>query len=175
MDSKLYRLPTKPNLYAASMSSHPMQPNGFQTAPTEDLRYPGWAAPAEDGRLFTDYRFKCETNIPVEKQEKSRIWMQRNAEKIILVSRERQASSAGMKYPYDPSVVPPAEMISDCRKFGCTLTETGKEHGVGMVRANTPAPDLFGTFEVPKTLFGAPKPNIQITTKYEGGRNTPRN
>ena len=161
MDSKLYRIPTNSRVSHASV-------------PTEDLRYPGWAAPVEDGRLFTDYRAHCETNIPVEKQEKSRVWMQRNAEKIILVSRERQASSAGMKYRYDPSVVPPAEMIADCRKYECTLTATEKENGIGLMRANTPVPELFGTFEVPRSVFGAPTPNIQMTTKYEGGRNTPR-
>ena len=76
MDSKLFRLPTKPNLYQNSQA-HYVMPNGFQTVPTEDLRYPGWAAPVEDGRLFTDYRSQCEKNIPVEKQEKTRVWMRK--------------------------------------------------------------------------------------------------
>jgi hypothetical protein len=80
-----------------------------------------------------------------------------------------------MKYPFDPSIVPPPEMISECKTFECSLKLTEAQDGIGMVRENMPVPVLFGTFEVPKSIYGAPKPNLQITTKYEGGRNTPRN
>ena len=60
MDSKLFNLPT----------SHVSKPSMTAGLPTEDSRFPGWAAVMTDGRLVTDYRSSRETNIPVRAQER---------------------------------------------------------------------------------------------------------
>ena len=176
MDSKLFRLPTNPNFYAASQNSWPVTPsqhNNKQIFPTQDARFPGWAAPLEDGRLVTDYRSHCEVNIPPEKQEVSRVWMQRNTDQIITVARERQAAITGMMYGVDNSIVPPPEVVVHCTAAECTRTSTNAPEGIGMERGGCPCPELFGTFEV-DTLRSAPAAKVSQTMKYEGGRNSLR-
>jgi hypothetical protein len=176
MDSKLFRLPTSPNFYASSQSSWPITPsqqNKKQIYPTEDARFPGWAAPLQDGRLVTDYRSHCEGNIPPEKQEVSRVWMQRNAEEIMRIARDRQATLTGMIYGVDSSIVPPPEVIVDCTAAACTRRPTHAPDGIGMVRAGCAAPDLFGTFEVVVQRM-PPVPTVSGTTVSEGGRNSIR-
>jgi|LakMenEpi03Aug12_release.lakeMendotaPanAssembly.Ray.scaffolds.fasta_scaffold705683_1 hypothetical protein len=176
MDSKLFRLPTNPNYYAKAQNSWPISPsqqNKKQIFPTQDARFPGWAAPLEDGRLVTDYRSHCEVNIPPEKQEVSRVWMQRNTDQIIAIARERQATATGMIYGVDSSIVPPPEVVVHCTAAECTRTNTYAPEGIGMERAGCAAPELFGTFE-PITLSSPPPAHISQTMKNEGGRNSIR-
>jgi hypothetical protein len=176
MDAKLFRLPTNPNFYASSQTSWPVTPtqhNNKQIFPTQDSRFPGWAAPLEDGRLVTDYRSHCEANIPPEKQEVSRIWMQRNTDQIIAIARERQTTITGMIYGVDSSIVPPPEVVVHCTATECTRTATNAPEGIGMERSGCPCPELFGTFET-TTLRPAPAAHISETMKSEGGRNSIR-
>lgn len=169
MDANLFRLPTSPNLYAGKRISKPSVSAGF---PTEDSRFPGWAAPTQDGRLVTDYRSRRETNIPVESQEKSRIWIQQNAEEIIRLSRERLAERSGMIYGVDNSIVPPPATIVNCSGAGCERVPAVAD-GIGMERADSKAPHLFGTYEIHRPLIFT-RPQVDVTNRYEGGRNTRR-
>ncbi len=177
MDAKLFRLPQTPNYYASSQAATPWTESikrARAAAPAEDARFPGWAAPQSDGRLVTDYRPNCATNIPVKSQQVTRIWMQRNAEDIIRIARDRTAEVTGMSYGVDMTTEPPAAVQMTCTKAGCSKRFTRAEEGIGMERGNNgPVPDLFGTYSV-SSYLPAPAPHIAITVKEEGGRNTRR-
>jgi len=174
MDSKLFRLPTGPNLYAHQEGYNVHKLSKKSTAPTQDSRFPGYAAPLQDGRLVTDYRSHCEKNIPVESQEQTRIWLQRNATNIMLLSQQRAAEQTGAIYGMDQTVVPPPAVIVDCAPGSCVRTKTRFLDGIGTERRGADAPDLFGTFS-PSAFLPPPTPKVSGTTVYEGGRNTPRN
>jgi hypothetical protein len=174
MDSKLFRLPTQPNLYAAAGNPFDIQQQQKRSeVPTPDVRFPGWAAPMADGRLVTEYKNHCSRNIPTGSQFATKEWMTKNADDIIRVSRERMSKQTGSQYALDPSVVPPPAMVVNCRTDDCTRTLTEKAGGIGMERLSAAAPELFGTWTV-ETLASAPKPMVALTTHFEGGRNTPR-
>ena len=173
MDSKLFRLPQNPNFFAEQAAAAPWYTRSRAGAPAEDARFPGWAAPFSDGRLVTDYRPHCETNIPVKAQEKTRVWMQENAEDIIRISRERTSEITGMAYGVDMTTEPPAEVLVKCTAAGCERKATGSTLGIGVERDGATAPELFGTWTM-KTMEPPPHSQVGITRKYEGGRNTPR-
>jgi hypothetical protein len=174
MDSKLFRLPTQPNLYAAAGNPFDIQEQQKRSeAPTPDVRFPGWAAPMADGRLVTEYKNHCSRNIPAGSQFATKEWMTANATDIIRVSRERMSKQTGSQYPLDPSVVPPPALIVDCRTDNCTRTSTEKVGGIGTERAGAEAPELFGTWTT-QTLGSQPPARVALTTHFEGGRNTPR-
>lgn len=177
MDAKLFRLPQTPNFYSASQSSAPWTESikrSRASAPAEDARFPGWAAPQADGRLVTDYRPHCETNIPVKAQQVTRLWLQRNADDILRIGRERTAEVTGMSYGVDMSTEAPPAMLDMCTKAGCKRIATGAGLGIGMERGNNgPVPDLFGTYTV-RSLMPAPGPHVSLTVAEEGGRNTRR-
>jgi hypothetical protein len=175
MDAKLFRLPTQPNFYAAIQAADPVNLENrsrYTQLPTPDSRFPGWAAPMADGRLTTDYRPRCSTNVPVGNQFVTKGWLQQNADSIISVSRKRMAENVGAVYGLDHSVVPPAALYVDCSRDGCTMTPSKDRAAIGTERLGAQAPDLFGTFSVP--ILRAQPSQVAITTKYEGGRNTPR-
>ena len=173
MDAKLFRLPTSPNLFSYQKNYY-QQPASRVTVPTEDSRFPGYAAAgAADGRLVTDYRYHCETNIPVEAQEKTRVWMQQNAEVIMQISRQRNAERTGAVYGLDRSMVPPAAVLVDCAKDQCVRIQTGAINGIGVERRGDKTPDLFGTYEA-GSFLPPPAARLSGTYHYEGGRNTPR-
>jgi hypothetical protein len=175
MDSKLFRLPTSPNFYSGIASADPFELREQQKRsqlPTSDSRFPGWAAPMSDGRLVTDYASHCSQNIPSRQQFATKEWMTKNAEQIIRVTRERLSQSTGSIYGLDNTVVPPPALIVKCATDDCTRTATDAPGGIGMERADSAAPDLFGTWE-----YSDVAPTVQrtpLTTVYEGGRNTPR-
>ena len=171
MDSELFRLPTTPNFYAANQESIPYVKRRSTAAPAPDARFPGWAAPIQDGRLVTDYRPHCETNIPSKAQEKSRIWIQRNAEDIIRVSRERTAGITGMKFGLDTTMVPGPASYVHCTAAGCEISP-GVAGGIGIERKEG-VPYLFGTLE-PSAYERQFTHVQQTTTRPEGGRNTRR-
>lgn len=141
------------------------------TLPTQDARYPGWAAPMEDGRQGTDYRAHCEANIPTGMQFASRRFMQRNADELIALARRRQAESMGAGQSYDSSTLMPPAAYVTCDTGKCTVSP-GNSRGVGLERTER-LPELFGTFAESMPSVGRPaKPSF--TQKEEGGRNTRR-
>jgi hypothetical protein len=176
MDARLFRLPTQPNFYTAANTPNPFDINQRQKntqRPTEDIRFPGWAAPMSDGRLVTSYANHCSQNVAAGKQFGTKDWMTHNAEEIIRVTRERLSYQTGAVYGLDTSVVPPPAGLVDCTRSDCTRTPTHLAGGIGIERAPDALPDLFGTWD-PTTFNVPPKPNTPLTTQYEGGRNTPR-
>ena len=176
MDSKLFRLPTSPNFYAAIANANPFDPSEQQKrcqAPTPDSRFPGWAAPMADGRLVSDYQNHCSKNIPVGYQFATKEWMTNHATDIIRVGRERFSEKTGAIYGLDKTVVPPPAMIVACKTYDCERKMVEQPGGIGVERADSAAPQLFGTWE--SSSLGSPeKPRVAGTTVYEGGRNTPR-
>jgi hypothetical protein len=169
MDANLFRLPTTPDYYASQRVDRPSISSGL---PAPDSRFPGWAATLQDGRLVTDYRSSREKNIPVEAQEKTRIWLQRNGDEIIRLSRKRAAETTGMAYGIDQTLVPPAATYVNCTSHGCTIKK-GSPNGIGVERVES-TPDLFGTYEPGISFMQAPLPKVHVTRRYEGGRNSYR-
>lgn len=144
-----------------------------KTLPTQDNRYPGWAAPMNDGRLVTDYRSRCEVNIPTGSQYATRLFMQRNADSIMSQSRKRQASNTGAGLSYDPSTEMPADEFVKCDTAKCKMELSRQTaNGVGLVRVEG-VPELFGTFSA-KSAAVARATRPALTTVSEGGRNTVR-
>jgi hypothetical protein len=142
-----------------------------KSLPTQDNRYSGWAAPMDDGRIVTDYRSRCELNVPTGSQFATRLFMQRNAESIMSQSRKRQAINTGAGLAYDASSeMPPAEYVK-CTTAECKVRRA-EQHGVGTVRAER-VPELFGTFseKMPSLLSPA---KHSLTQVQEGGRNSIR-
>ena len=176
MDAKLFRLPTKPNFFAAVSTANPFDLDSRQKITglaTPDSRFPGWAAPMEDGRLVTSYKNHCSLNIPAGSQFATKGWMTRNATEIMNVTRERAAKNNGAIYGLDQSVVPPPVSLVSCTRSDCTRQATDKAGGIGTERAPQDLPELFGTWD-PRITTVSPKPNVAGTSRYEGGRNTPR-
>lgn len=176
MDARLFRLPTKPNFYASISTADPFDLNQrqkYSEAPTEDSRFPGWAAPMSDGRLVTSYQNHCSENVPAGKQFPTKKWMTHNADDIIQLRRERSAKQTGAIYGLDESVVPPPVSYVTCTRADCSRAPTNAAGGIGSTRAPEATPELFGTWD-PRITTVSPKPRIGITTVYEGGRNTPR-
>ena len=176
MDARLFRLPTHPNFYASAKTADPFDTNrrqGYSEAPTEDSRFPGWAAPMSDGRLVTSYKNHCSYNIPAGKQFATKGWMTRNAEEIIRVSRERLSYQTGAIYGLDPTVVPPPASLVSCTRSECNKTQTNLQGGIGTERSPEALPELFGTWDARTHAVQSP-PNVSLTTVYEGGINTPR-
>jgi len=141
------------------------------TLPTQDTRYPGWAARMDDGRLVTDYRSKCQLNIPTGMQYASRQFMQKNAESLITQARKRQADSVGARLAYNSSTVMPAAVNMFCDIGQCYFKE-GHPKGIGLERNDT-MPELFGTFSEKYPSVGTPA-QPSLTQREEGGRNTRR-
>ena len=140
--------------------------------PAPDNRFPGWAAPMEDGRLVTDYRTHCAVNIPTGTQFATRGWMQRNGEELIKKSRARQAEQAGAGMSYDSSTEMPANAFVKCDPANCGYIPN-VEDGVGVERLGASAAPLFGTFAPSYPSWSKPAAP-SLTKVYEGGRNTPR-
>ena len=177
MDSKLFRLPTKPNFYSGIASANPFDVEQQQKRtqiPTPDSRFPGWAAPMADGRLVTEYQNHCSRNIPTGQQFATKEWMTKNGLELMRVGRDRFAQQTGAIYGVDSSVVPPPAMTVTCRTDDCIRTLTEKEGGIGTERTDAAAPELFGTWDYSEWAAKAPKPRVALTTRFEGGRNSPR-
>ena len=141
--------------------------------PVPDARYPGFAAVMSDARLMTDYSPRCEKNVRVGSQFAVRQWMQRNGEEIIKISRDRLAVWTGANEGTENTEIPPAEIVS-CNTDECTLRSNAAwMNGVGLERTATNVPELFGTWTGAAPAFSGRK-NVHLTTRFEGGRNTPR-
>ena len=126
-----------------------------------------------DGRLVTDHRYHCSFNVPTGSQFATKEWMTKNATDIIRLGRERMSEKTGAIYGLDSSVVPPPAMVVKCQTNDCERVTTNYAGGIGMERADVDTPELFGTW-TSDTLSTAPKPVGALTTRFEGGRNTPR-
>ena len=175
MDSKLFRLPTSPNLVESIRSARPVdvvEAARGQEQPAPDSRFPGWPAVVEDGRLVTDYRAQCMNNIPAGKQFPTKAFMQKNAESIIGMSRRISAKRMGANFRFDETVVPDLKEEVACTRSACTREVTGGEGSIGTGRRQEPVPELFGTYTVPYTT--PPPAKVIYTTNYEGGRNSLR-
>lgn len=176
MDSQFFRIATQPNYYHG-LSSYQAEKVANRTTvstrntqPSMDSRFPGWAAPMEDGRLVTDYRPHCNQNIPAGKQFATKEWIQTNSDDLIAISRTRYAQATGAIYAYDNTVEAPPESLVKCDKVSCEFMPSGKYNGIGTERVYDRAPELFGTYTVPK--MKAPKPHIALNPRFEGGRNS---
>ena len=143
----------------------------YEAAP--DNRYPAYAALMSDGRLVTDYRSKCEKNIPVGKQFATHQFMVNNAEQMIAESRRRQAIWNGALFGLAATQPMPAD-VQSCTADGCTVRQTHARHGLGLERRSEGVPTLFGTYEIEPTLTEqlADTRKVGVTTRFEGGRNS---
>ena len=179
MDTKFFRIPTQPNYYygitdsEAKKVAYASAVSIRDTEPSRDNRFPGWAAPMADGRIITDYRPHCNENVPAGQQFPVKEWMQKNTDSIVELSRKRQAVRSGAIYGDDPTVVPPPTQIVQCTPTECTFLPTGSANAIGTERVYDKTPELFGTFSFPR-ISAPPRPTVAITTKFEGGRNSPR-
>lgn len=142
-----------------------------KSLPTQDNRYPGWAAPMSDGRLVTDYRPRCEVKVPAGSQLATRLFMQRNAESIMSQSRKRQVANTGAGLSYDGTTEMPAAEYVKCNVSECKFRPVAK-YGVGTVRVEA-VPALFGTFSAKSASILAPAKH-SFTQIQEGGRNSVR-
>lgn len=176
MDSQFFRVPTQPNYYTGLSSTQAEKVarattvSTRNTQPSQDSRFPGWAAPMADGRLVTDYRPHCNQNIPAGKQFATKEWIQSNTDDIIAVSRMRQAEVTGAIYSFDSTVVAPPQSLVTCTKTECAYLPADTTNGIGVERVYDRSPDLFGTFQVPKRR--APSAHVGLNPKFEGGRNS---
>ena len=143
----------------------------YEAAP--DNRYPAYAALMSDGRLVTDYRSKCEKNIPVGKQFATHQFMVHNADQLIGESRRRQAIWNGALFGLAATQPLPTD-VQTCTADGCTVRQTGARQGLGLERRSEGTPALFGTFEIEPTLTEqlADTRKVGVTTRFEGGRNS---
>ena len=162
---------TQPSEYLVETGVKTRIRQNRQEEPTPDNRFPGWAAPMADGRITTDYRSRCELNMPTGTQFASRRFMQNNAESIIATSRSRQATLAGAGMSFDSSSEMPAAQYVSCDTVQCSVTP-GSDAGTGTERLEK-TPQLFGTFATSSPSLGRPAAP-KLTSVYEGGRNTPR-
>ena len=177
MDSKQFRKPTLPrfgpvlNGNLMEMTVEKVDVPSKTTEPTADQRYPNYAAPMSDGRLITDYKSQCSANIVSSEYVNSmRSWFQNNADALIQVSRKRQADRAGANYKM-AETVPPSREIQQCDIFDCKKATNAQKESIGLDRVER-VPNLFGTFS--DYGYNAPASLSLLTTKFEGGRNTPR-
>lgn len=148
--------------------------------PAVDSRYPAFAGPQADARFGTDYRPQCAKNFPTGYQFAGKQWMVHNADDIINENRIRMAQTTGAALRPANYPLPPFENVVECTPFVCetrNVTNGTPKHGhIGIYRNGDSTPSLFGTFQVEPqlSLKEANIKNIELTKRYEGGRNTPR-
>ena len=182
LTSQPYNNNTSPNLYdsppygaAYRAGTNAVRTSGKDLFSARDSRYPAFNAALEDGRMVTDYRPQCSKNVRPGYQFNTKQWMIRNADQIMDETRKRQMEWSGASLPMANTVPPPAGIIRS-NAFYSELQPTYAMNGLGIVRADSTAPDLFGTFWYAASMAEkqANRKNIAVTTMYEGGRNTPR-
>ncbi len=143
--------------------------------PARDNRYAAYAGPMQDARLVTDYRPQCSKNIRPAAQFTTKLWLINHANEVMDESRKRQVEWTGASLAMANTVPPPADIVHS-NVFYSEVNPTGLKGGIGIERANVPCPNLFGTFTYEPTMteIRNNRKNIQLTTYYEGGRNSPR-
>lgn len=145
------------------------------TEPVKDIRYPAYANTMSDARLVTDYRPQCTKNIAPKQQFQSKLWMIHHATDLMEESRRRQVDGTGASLPMANTVPPPAAIVRSS-PFYSEIQPTQWKDGVGVERADSAAPALFGTFQFEPSMseLQSNRKEIRLTTRYEGGRNTPK-
>jgi hypothetical protein len=143
--------------------------------PARDNRYPAYAGPMQDARLVTDYRPQCSKNIRPAAQFNTKLWLINHADEVMDESRKRQVEWTGASLTMANTVPPPADVVHST-PFYSEVNPTNFKNGIGVERANAPAPMLFGTFTYEPTMteIRNNRKNIALTSYYEGGRNSPR-
>jgi len=143
--------------------------------PVADSRYPAYTATVNDGRLVTDYRPQCSKNVPVGEQFYTKKWMIGHAEDLMEEARKRQVERTGAALPMSNTVPPPAAVVHST-PFYSEVQPTQWKGGIGVERADSKAPALFGTFQYEPTIseMQANRKNIGVTVREEGGRNSKR-
>lgn len=176
MDSQYFRKATHPrfspiiNEATLAKAAKKMNAPSKNTLATEDIRYPGYAAVMDDGRLVTDYTSHCAKNVATSEQGNSlRQWLQHNTSAFIEISRKRQADRAGAQFHMADTVLG-QKYYQKCNEYDCSFSATGQRSNIGLGRRE-PVPELFGTFSEPRE--NAPMRKIALTQVFEGGRNTP--
>jgi hypothetical protein len=173
---------TLPNLYHNSpfgseynAVQKAYNPNNKDTYSTRDSRYPAYASVMSDGRIVTDYRPQCSKNISPALQFNTKLWMVNHAEEVMEESRRRQVEWSGASLSMANTVPPPADIVHS-NKFYSEVNPTGIKSGIGIERANSKSPALFGTFTYEPTMqeIRNNRKNINVTTSFEGGRNSMR-
>lgn len=173
---------TSPNLFESPPLGAAYQAGTRATrVPTKDVsagrdnRYPAYASTAQDARLVTDYRPQCSKNVQPGYQFNTKQWMIRNAEHIMDETRKRQIEWSGATLPMANTVPPPAGIVTST-PFYSELQPTYARNGLGIVRADSKAPELFGTYYYAPSMLEKQmnRKNIATTTMYEGGRNSRR-
>ena len=150
-------------------------PSAKDVYPARDNRYPAYAGPMQDARLVTDYRPQCSKNIPTGTQFNTKLWLINHTNDVIDESRRRQVEWSGASLAMANTVPPPADIVHS-NPFYSEVNPTGLQNGIGVERADTPCPMLFGTFSYEPTMaeIRSNRKNIGLTHYYEGGRNSPR-
>jgi hypothetical protein len=182
LDQRGFTKDTRPNLFhsPAFGSEYNAAHNAYvppvkDSYPAKDVRYPAYAGTLEDGRLVTDYRPQCSKNIRPGYQFHTKRWLIQHAEDIMDEARRRQIEWSGASLPM-ANTVPPHAQIVHSTPFYSEIEETNQHMGLGVMRANADAPDLFGTFTYEPTVaeMQQNRKNIAVTKVYEGGRNSKR-
>lgn len=182
LDQAGFSRDTRPNLYSnppfgteyrASQKAY--VPSVKDVYPARDVRYPAYAGPMQDARLVTDYRPQCTKNIRAGIQFDTKLWLINHTNDIIDESRRRQVEWTGASLAMANTVPPPANIVHST-PFYSEVNPTGLHNGIGIERADTPAPNLFGTFTFEPTMteIRNNRKNIALTQYYEGGRNSVR-
>jgi hypothetical protein len=180
--NELFNTDTSPDLYndpRFGAAYHAATRAAFNPAKdssaARDVRYPAFNATLEDARLVTDYRPQCSKNVRPGYQFNTKLWMIRNADYIMDETRKKQMEWSGASLPMANTVPPPAGIVRSTA-FYSELEPTYANQGIGIQRADSQAPDLFGTFYYAPTMTEQMmnRKNIAVTTMYEGGRNSRR-
>ena len=141
----------------------------------QDTRYPAYANTLEDARLVTDYRPQCSKNIQSDKQFYTKLWMINHASEIINESRKRQSAWTGANFELANTRPPPAHIVRST-PFYSEIQPTGVQMGIGIERADSICPELFGTFKFEPSMeeYHNNRKNIELNYFQEGGRNSIR-
>ena len=182
LNNQLFTNDTSPNLFESPPLGAAYRAGNTAVTPpvknllsAKDVRYPAYVAPLEDGRLVTDYRPQCSKNVKPGYQYNTKLWMIHNADRIMDETRRQQMDVAGAGLPMANTVPPPAAVVKSSA-FYSEVQPTYAYNGIGLQRADSKAPDLFGTFYYAPSMLTkqSNRKNIQVTTMYEGGRNSIR-
>ena len=158
--------------YRIAKQSQPAMKDIF---PVRDARYPAYAGKMTDGRQVTDYRPQCSKNIAPHAQFHTKQWMIHHADHLIKEARRRHVEGSGASLPM-ANTAPPFASVVHSTPFMSIATSTHLKHGLGITRADSQAPPLFGTFSYEPTISEMQnnRKNIHGTLLQEGGRNSKR-
>ena len=178
LDQPGFSRDTRPNLFntkSFGTEYNAVKKISKEAYPARDSRYPAYAGLMEDGRLVTDYRSHCSKNIAPDRQFTTKLWMVNHATYMMDESRKRQVEWTGASLAMANTVPPPADIVHST-PFYSEVSSTGYYNGIGVERANSDAPMLFGTFTYEPTMkeIQNNRKNIDVNNFYEGGRNSRR-